>query len=208
MPEGLMTAAGESVDLDDSERVFAAAMAAPSPDSPEFASPPKKDPDAPWGYKADGTAKKAPGRPRKDTARVQAGPVPAPAAPSKPKLPGKPKDYAEELTGLVQLSWGLLATFSPADAAAVKIHGPGMVKAWNQAAQENAMVAKGIDWLTSGGVWGAVVMATAPFALQVAANHGAKVPALGGMGMATPDQLAEMTRADLEEMAAEISKAA
>lgn len=204
MPEGLVTADGQAIDFEKSEAEFAKAMAAPPADAPEFPAPPKRDPAAPYGYKADGTPKKAAGRP-KSPARVQAT---TPKLPAQPAKPAGPKDYTEELTGLCQLSWGLLATFSPADAAAVKIHGPQLVSAWNAAAQENAMVARGITWLTSGGVWGAVVMATAPFALQIASNHGVKVPALGGLGMASPEELAEMTKTDLAEMTAELAKAA
>lgn len=199
MPEGLMTADGAPVPAPPVEVEFAAlqaAQAAAADEPTEHAAPPKKDPEAPYGRTADGKPKKGPGgrppkkKPADDAPRVAAS------------APGVKKDFAEPLTGLMQLAWGVLATTSPADAGAVKLAGPGMVQAWNALAQENAGVARGIEWLTSGSVYGAVVMSTAPLVMQLMANHG-KLPAerVAALGVQEPSKLAEMTAADVQAMA-------
>lgn len=158
-------------------------------------APPRKDADAPYGRKADGTPKRAPGRPRKDKAaapRVQ-----------KPPQAAKPsKDYTRDLTGLVQTLWGATAAFAPADAGAIAVHGPGMVKAWNDLAKENAQVARGIEWLTTGSAYGAVVMTTAPLVMQILANHQVlPVDRLAPLGVMNPDELAQLTQEQVRGMA-------
>lgn len=201
MGEGLKSADGTVLDVpaagdDDAAKAFAAAMAAPEPGEPEMPAPPAKDPDAPYGRKADGSPKKGPGgRPPKEQPRVQAAPKGRHAATA------KARDYRRDLTGIVQLGWGVLATTSPADAGALKVHGPGVVEAFNQLAQENSKVAQGIEWLTTGSTYGAVVMATAPLIMQVMANHN-RLPydRVAALGVAPPEQLAEMTMADVSAM--------
>jgi hypothetical protein len=199
MPEGLSTADGKAVDAPPigNEEGFADLMVgqarAADGDQAEMPAPPKRDPDAPYGRTRDGRPKKGPGgRPAKDKPRVE-----------RPKAAIAKRDYTEELTGVVQLAWGVLAPMAPADAAAVKMSGPGMVQAWNALAQENAQVARGIEWLTSGSAYGAVVMATAPLVLQVLANHN-RIPAerVAALGVLDPRQLAEVTAQDLTAMQA------
>jgi hypothetical protein len=195
MSEGLTTADGTPVDVAPvgTDEGFAAVMAAQArnADAEQAPAPPRTDPEAPYGRKADGTPKKAPGRPRKAAEpRVQ-----APSAADKGQ---KPKDYTEALTGVMQLAWGVTAPLAPADAAAIKISTPAMVKAWNGLAQENARVARGIDWLTSGSAVGAAVMVTVPLVLQLGVNHGV-VPhqRLAKLGVRDPAELAEVTRQDI-----------
>lgn len=200
MPEGLLTAEGSRVDVAAVDQEFAKAMAAPEPTDSEFPSPPKKDsvdPEAPFGRTKDGKPKKAPGgRPPKNKAEQ-----PRVTAPTKSTAPGKTKDYTQELTGVVQLGWGVLASLSPADAGALKISGPGMVTAWNNLAMENATVARGIEWLTTGSAYGAVVMATAPLIMQVLANHGRIAPeSVSALGVHKPQDLIDMTAADVHLM--------
>jgi hypothetical protein len=188
-----MTADGAPVDAPpiDEFAELRVKMAQKADEEPAFSPPPKKDPEAPFGRKVDGTPKKAPGgRPAKEKPHVTA-----------PKAAQLKKDFTEELTGLTQLAWGVLATTSPADAGAVKLAGPGMVAAWNGLAQENAQIAKGIEWLTSGSAYGAVVMATAPLIFQVMANHGRVDPErVAALGVRDPAALAEMTHNDVQAM--------
>jgi hypothetical protein len=167
------------------------AQAEKAKEEPAFSPPPKKDPEAPYGRTMDGRPKKGPGGRRpKEKPRV-----------TEPKAGVVKKDYTEELTGITQLAWGILATTSPADAGAVRLHGQGMVAAFNGLAQENAQVARGIEWLTSGSAYGAVVMATAPLIFQIMANHGRVDPErLAGLGVKSPADLAEMTRADVQAL--------
>ncbi|WP_433478139.1 hypothetical protein ACQPZP_14560 [Spirillospora sp. CA-142024] len=202
MAEGLTTGDGTPVTdvppIGNEEADFAKlqaglAAAADSKPTEKAPSPPKKDP-APYGYKADGTPKKAAGRPKKDEAtkpRVQS-----------PKGAQAKKDYTADLTGLVQTLWGATAAFAPADAGAIQVHGPGLVKAWNDLAAENAQVAKGIEWLTTGSAYGAVVMTTAPLVLQLLANHGV-LPGerLAPLGVQEPAALAQLAHDTVRGMA-------
>jgi hypothetical protein len=147
---------------------FARMMAKQLPEDtgqpPEYPAPPKKDPEAPYGRTKDGTPKKAPGRaPRKD-AHDQARTSPrAPTA-----LSGPLKDYTAALADTATGVW--IATspipFLKPYAALWKATSPGMVKAWNSAAQQNGTVRSYADKLASGegGVWIlGVAMASVPF---------------------------------------------
>ncbi|WP_301177228.1 hypothetical protein [Actinomadura geliboluensis] len=199
MAEGLQTEDGTPVDVPPvgeptPDQKWAAAMAAPEPDEPQAPAPPKKDPEAPYGRRADGTPKKGPGgRPPKPKAQTKA---------ERPRVQAnRSRDFTGPLNDVLRLGWGVLAISAPADAGALKVHGPGMVEAWNALAQENATVARGIEWLTTGSAYGAVVMATVPMVLQVLANHG-RLPhqQLGALGVQDPAELAEVTAADVEMM--------
>lgn len=204
MAEGLQTADGKPVEgvapVGDEAADFAAlqanlaASADAKPAEEKAPAPPKKDP-APYGYKDDGTPKKAAGRPRKDKAN-------APRVQSPKKAAGPKRDYTADLTGLVQTLWGATAAFAPADAGAIQLHGPGMVKAWNDLAQESSQVARGIEWLTTGSAYGAVVMTTAPLVLQLLANHGAvPVERVAPLGVQDPAALAELAHGTIAGMA-------
>jgi hypothetical protein len=184
--EGLRTPEGEAIDV---QQAFASAMveqANTANEEPLHEPPPKKDPSPP-------ARKRRTGRPSKaDQPRVtnKVGSVSS-----------KPKDYTQQLTGIVQLSWGVLAATNPADAAAVKMHGPGIVQSVNQLAQENSTVAKGIEFLTTGSAIGAVVFAVMPLVAQIAANHGRVNPdRLTALGVQDPEKLAEVTRNDVHAM--------
>lgn len=198
MAEGLQTETGEPIDVPPvatptPDQEWAAAMAAPEPDEKVAPAPPKKDPEAPYGRKADGTPKKGPGgRPPK--AKQPQGKA------EKPRTITR-KDFREPLTDMTRLAWGVLAVSSPADAAALQLHGPGMVEAWNALAQEQPTIARGIEWLTTGSAYGAVVMATVPMVLQVLANHRRlDHERLGALGVQDPAVLMEMTAADVQMM--------
>lgn len=186
---------GDEMTLDDAERAFAQAMAAPEPDEPVHPAPSPKAKREPAEAKAEHS------KPRVSTT--------AGTAPKRVRKPAKAaeaaaaKDYTEDLQGVCQLVYGVFAaTGSYADAAALKHHGPGMVQAWNAAAQENKMVRSGIEWLTKGGVWGAVMVSTMPFALQLMANHGSvPVEKVAALGVREPEVLAKETERDIQVMA-------
>lgn len=200
MAEGLQTTDGTVLDVapaDDDAKAFAAAMAAPESTDAEVPAPPKReaaaDAEAPYGRKADGSPKKGPGgrppkpsrteRPRVETTAVASG------------QPGR--DYTEDLTGLAQGVWFLLASLPPtqAQAALFKAHRGGLVNGWNVAAQANPMIRGGVEWLTGSGTWvAAVAMATVPFVMQSIALWTGQLPA------ETTKSLAAATVHDLDEI--------
>lgn len=196
--ETLSLADGEELTLQEAERKFNMAMAAPEPDEDYAAEPPKRrTPREPAEENAEH-------RKPRVTSATGSTPGKRPGRPSKSTETPKAKDYTEELTGLLQLGYGALcATGNLADAGAVKTHGPSMVAAWNAAAQENPMVRRGVEWLTKGGVWGAVVVTTMPLVLQVMANHGqVETGKVAALGVKNPEALAAETMKDIEAMAA------
>jgi len=178
MPEQLATADGRKVDLDDADRAFAAAMAAPRGDEPEAPAPPKRepvDPEAPFGRKVDGTPKRAPGgRPPKPRE------IEAPKTAGKAQDGPKGQDYAKgiaEFLGGVQLALAVL----PCPNEAVRIHaryqsaviektGDGLATGLGTVAEHSSVVRWGVEKLTQGGgawIFPAVV-AIAPFAVSTA----------------------------------------
>jgi hypothetical protein len=161
---------GQPVDLGAAEDTFNAAMAAPANgEAPDYPAPPRKDEEAPFGRKADGTprARRAgPGRPRDDKART--GPVPKPAAKGKAGAPaGPPADYTEVLSGFGQAVWMALAAVpvphTQAFAAVWQVQLDAEVAAWNTAAQQDANVRRAVERLAGGPTWiVGVAVATAP----------------------------------------------
>jgi hypothetical protein len=187
MAEGLATADGKPIDLSDVDQQFAAAMAAPPADDPEFPAPPEQpppDPDAPFGYRLDGTPKTRPGgRPPKDKARVQNAPkaITGPGKPGKDgKTPDAQPDYAaglREFLGGIQLALAVLPfpndnvrVHARYQSAVIEKTGDGLATGLGTVAEHNAMVRWGVEKLTQGG--GAWVfpaaMAIAPFAVSTA----------------------------------------
>src|SRR5579859_4233923 len=178
MPETLATADGRKIDLDDSDRAFAAAMAAPRGDEPEAPAPPKReptDPEAPFGRKMDGTPKKAPGgRPPKPRE------IEAPKDAKGKEQPGSAQKYAQGLAEFlsgVQLALAVL----PCPNEAVRIHaryqsavigqtGDGLATGLGTVAEHNSVVRWGVEKLTQGGgAWiFPAALAIAPFAVSTA----------------------------------------
>lgn len=140
-----------------------------------FADLPKRepvDPDAPFGYRADGSPRKSNSgrRPGADKARTtSAVPETAESKPRTPKAAPSARDYTEELSGLASALWLGLAALPPTKgyAVLVKAQTPALVPAWNTAAQQNATIRRGVEYLTaSGGTWIiGVAMASAPIAM-------------------------------------------
>src|SRR6185437_6047378 len=106
--EGLTTADGSPVGLpgvDASEAEFFGAMASPPADAPTHPGPPKRDADAPYGRKADGSPRKraaGPGRPKGDAPRVTSSP-PSSAPKSSETAEQAAKRRADGVAGLFQL---------------------------------------------------------------------------------------------------------
>jgi hypothetical protein len=206
MAEGLATADGQVLNLDQSEQAFAAAMAAPRGDEPEHPAPPRRDvdPDAPYGRKVDGSPKKAPGgRPPK--ARV----IEAPRGAERPQEPRKTAapaaDYSEGLSEFFQGVWMAAAAIPMPDgdvrirvraqAAVLKANAGGLVQGVNAMAQHNSTIRWGVEKLTMGSAgWVLPAMfAIAPFAVQTAQVW--RVPVAGDLL-----NLAEQTEHEWDEM--------
>jgi hypothetical protein len=219
MPEVLATADGRRIDLDESDRAFAAAMAAPRRDEPEAPAPPKRepvDPEAPYGRKVDGTPKKSPGgRPPKP--RV----IEAPRGAEKPqdgrKDAAPAQDYSQGLSEFTEALWMVLAaTPVPWPEMRVKVRAQayvlqanqgGVVQGVNAMAQHNGTIRWGVEKLTTGSAGWVLpaVMALAPFAVQSAMIW--RAPANGDM-----ERIAAETERQWEEtfaaMKAEFAKEA
>lgn len=200
MPEGLATAEGERIDFDQTEREFAAAMAAPSSDDGEAQGPPDVppiDPEAPYGWTKEGAPKRRPGRPPKqDKARTVPG-----SSVSKATAPPKggkgdsqaqgPRDYSEGLSDFTQLLWmGLAGLPIPGDerrircrvqAAVLKENQAGVVSGVNIMAQHNGVIRWGVEKLATGEAsWiFPAILALMPFAVQTSMLW--RVPVNGDM---------------------------
>lgn len=189
MAEGLATADGEKIDLDDVETEFAAAMAAPVGDDPEHPAPPDigpVDPEAPYGRTVDGRPKKGPGgRPPRERPRVTDK---APKALSGPqggggKDSGAAPGAAEYAKGLEEflagLALGLAVIPIPNDTIRIRCRyqsavleqtGDGLAKGMGMVAEHNTVARWAVGKLTQGG--GAWVfpaaLAIAPFTVSSA----------------------------------------
>jgi hypothetical protein len=217
MPEGLATAEGERIDFDQTERKFAAAMAAPSPDDPEAPAPPDvpaADPEAPWGRTADGRPKRKPGRPPKNRARTVPGSQVSKAEPAakggKGDSQARPgRDYTEGLSDFTQLLWmGLAGLPIPGDerrircrvqAAVLKENQAGVVSGVNIMAQHSGPVRWVVEKLATGEAsWiFPAVLALMPFAVQTSMLW--RVPVNGDMA-----KMAEGVESEFGEVFASI----
>lgn len=199
MAEGLATADGEKIDLDnvDVDQAFAAAMAAPSSDEPEAPAPPDMpppDPEAPYGRKLDGTPKKAPGgRPAKPRTTTQKA-LPAGGAQKDAKGGPAAPDASTYAKGLEELFAGIALALAvlpiPSDTVRVRCRvqahvlketGDGLAAGVGTCAEHNGMARWAVEKLTKGG--GAWVfpaaLAIAPFTVQTVAVW--KAPVEGDM---------------------------
>jgi hypothetical protein len=157
-PELARQALGEVLDKD------AAAQPAAQP-PPRRIPPPDATPEAPWGFKADGTPRKGPagpGRPRKDTAdapRTAELDTSTPGGSPDNSQPSEPRSYAQEVNDALAVGWMILATIPPTKPQAYILHEamPNLVPAWDQAAQHNASVRKFVLKISGDGSWAWVV---------------------------------------------------
>lgn len=206
MGEGLSTAAGEPLGVPpaDPSPEFSAAMVQAAAAAGEYPPPPPRDPEAPFGRKADGTPKRGPGgRPPKDKAtqpRVQA--VPSPAAPG----PGGPRpDYTQGLQELCGGVWSLLAPFAPADAGAVLVCAPALTSSWNALAQHDPRVGRIVAVVCGGTMYGAAISSVLMLGLQLAANHGrVHADAVAHFGVRSREELEAVNAAALAQTAEQL----
>jgi hypothetical protein len=131
------------------------------PEAPHGRDPVGK-PLAPYGLKADGLPRvkpAGPGRPKtKDERRDEAPRTGTPGA----------RDYREDLAGLGMTVWmgGAVLPATRPYAHLFKQSMPGMVNAWNIAAQKNPTVRGYVEKLAGDGSWAWVIgvcVSTAPF---------------------------------------------
>lgn len=105
-----------------------------------------------------------------------------------PKRPSKVGvNYAEGIAGLFQVaSVGLLVAAGDhnktllADSKAIAEHGGNIALAFDQLANEKPEVAAVLDKILAVGPYSLVIGAVVPLALQVASNHGVKLPNVPG----------------------------
>lgn len=119
------------------------------------------------------TAVKPPPR-KTSSGRGPGRPAKAPDAPALTQAEIDASRRAQGLAGLGQLGQAILiATGQKADAATVGMYGDQLaVEVANVAGQEeNAWLAKGIDFVIQLGPYGTLLAVLLPFGLQIAANH-------------------------------------
>jgi hypothetical protein len=203
MSEGLSTLDGKPVNLDEAERQFHASMAEPSPDEPAAAAPPRRDPDAPYGRKADGTPRKtAPGPGRPPRARTQSK-----TDAGKGKTPETPQDISERRTEGGEALVNVLAAIClgvsvrggiawKADAVTLNVSAKPLAQAATAVAEQDARFAAMLDKITASGPYAALAAAGIPVAAQLARNHG--VTAMAALNAVPPEQLIAQLEQDQE----------
>ncbi len=189
-----MTVAGKPVDVDSAEREFHAAMAAPAADEPLAAAPPKRDADAPYGRKADGSARKRPAGPGRSRARTQSSPAVAAAGKSETAAESRQR-RAEGVAGLFQI--GSAATFLIyqrtdvkawyADTLTLAAHARPAGLAIADVCEANPKFAATIDKITAAGPYAALLTVGFNLSAQLASNHG--ITAARAVGAKSPEDV-------------------
>lgn len=158
-------------------------------------APEGSSPEAPYGYKADGTPRRsAGGRPKGSTPRAKSAPGPASPAPPRARAPRPPKtaNYALMATGMIQLlAMPMRYVLPPLDVATVLIHAPALGMAVQHTAEQDARVAALCDKLLQVGPYGELITVVGTIGLQIAVNHGkARAADLAELGVVEPAELA------------------
>jgi hypothetical protein len=146
---------------------------------------PETTPEAPYGYKADGTPRGKPGRRAGQTTGTG----------MRRRRTAAKVDYATPIVSLFSIPSGACALAAAqlkskplaADAAAIDMHAPQIAQAFDQLAQEQPQVAAVLDKVLQGGPYVIVFAACLPLVLQLTTNHGMTPP--GIMGAVHPDAL-------------------
>jgi len=184
MAEGLQTPDGQKVEV--TEQDFARAMAAPEPDEPVAAAPPRKDPEAPYGRTKDGQPKRGPGgRPARYDAPRAAKTAPAPVTETPLQADKRRNDG---IKGLVQMaSAGTLIMHQRtgsdaflADTLTLTASAEPLADAVAETCKVNASFAKLVDRVTSVGPYGVLISVGIGITAQLAANHGLGIGRLLG----------------------------
>lgn len=178
--------------------------AARTADASEHDAPPRKDPEAPYGHKADGTPKKRAGRPA-----TSGNAAAAPRIAKRGKAPSPPldatKDYRPALTDFWSGIWSAACIGSQADAGAIYVATPALVTTWNAAAQQSKLGRSIVDNVTSKTALAMAFGATLMLGLQFAANHGRVAPeSVAHLGIRSPAELAEINVAAMTAAAEEM----
>jgi len=203
MPEGLKTPTGEKVDLD---QEFAQAMAAPESDEPLAPAPPKKDPDAPYGFRADGKPRVRPvGKTSHDKPRIAKtaqAPSVSPQAVAKQRTEGV-KGVIQMVSVAPLMMAQRAKPDSPqqiawmADTLTLTSNADAIAQAVTDTASVSPAFASVVDKLTNVGPYGALITVGLTVGAQLMANHGIGIgKALGGKD---PNEIVAMAQAEQEK---------
>lgn len=193
MAEGLQTPDGKKIEVTEAD--FARAMAAPEPDEPVAAAPPRKDPDAPYGRTKDGAPKRGPGgRPSKHDAPRAAKAAPNTSAVTSETPQQADKRRSDGVKGIVQqaaMATTIAYTVTQdkafyADAITLTSFAEPMADAVVQTARVNPGFAKLVDRISNIGPYAALGSVVIGMSIQLAANHGLRLP-----GSSDPAELIE-----------------
>jgi hypothetical protein len=160
------------VDPDLAKRALGQVLDDDAAAQPDAAPPPARapiegaTPEAPWGFKPDGSPRKGPpgpGRPRKDPAdkpRTEERPAAAAQAAAEPPVK---ESYAEDIHAALTTAWmGLsLIKWTRGHAAVIHANTPQLATAWAVAAKQNKQVRTWVVKLSGEGSWGWVIPVTA-----------------------------------------------
>lgn len=205
-PDGAATTVGAAVDTEpDAEWVAHQREAARLADESEHAAPAKKDPEAPYGRKPDGTPKKRPGRPAKTDQASKPRIQRRSKAPAANSASATPTDRRGALDELMTSAWAVACIGNQADAGAIWTAKPGVVHTCNAAAQQSPMFAKGVDLLTGYTAVGMAFGTLGVLGLQIAANHGRVDPkTVAHLGIRSREELEAVNVAATEAMVEEM----
>ena len=161
----------------------------------------------PYGRRADGTARAKPGRASTGGPRLAASPKPRKPAVVRPAAKKGEADYRPGLMGLLQIPSMALSvlgrqTGNPAlqaDGYALAMHAPTLVEAINETAKAQPKFAKALDNIMKAGPYGALLAATIPLVMQLAANHKV-MPPQPAMGVHTVEELVAASNEQLANM--------
>lgn len=170
---------------------------APTTDAPS-------DPDAPYGYKPDGTPRRsAGGRPPGRRRATTRPPKPRPQAPQRKPARTKAPDYRAGVTGLlsvVALPLRFSGPAGPLDAATVMLHAEEIGQACQDTAEQDARFAALLDRAMSVGPYGALIGCALRLGAQIAENHQVLPPQVTtSLGAVPRDQLVAQLSGHVEQ---------
>jgi hypothetical protein len=121
------------------------------------------------------------------------------------KASGKRQEREDAANGIGQLAaFGAIIVGYHADAGAIMKYGPGIAHELANIAENNAGMARSLDYLTEVGPYAGLITVTLPLVAQILANHNiAKAEHLAGLGVVHPDALAAKVKTDLARQAAQ-----
>lgn len=168
----------------------------------------ERAPEYPYGRRADGSPKGKPGPRGNGEPRMAAAPKPRKNTAAKPAPKKAEPDFRPGIMGLLQIPTLALSVIGrqtknatlQADGMALAIHAPALAEALNATAKQQPAVARALESIMKAGPYGAIIAATVPLVMQLAANHHVINPA-PAMGIHDPADLVEQSNAQLAAMA-------